>query len=158
MINPLKAKIRQLEAPYYKDLFQKKLATFPPDIQAAVKKPASERTPAEAMIAEGVLESARAIAVGVVISLSSDALTPEDRELRTRLRAELAEQEKKLPVLPEAEGDQNGDYRFTPPGYGDEPVPGKGKGGNGVAGRFLPEPGEQYEPPPVHFGAVGAPR
>ena len=156
-INPLKAKIRQLEAPYYKDLFEKKLATFPPDIQAAVKKPASERTPAEAMIAEGVLKGARAIAVGVDVNLSSDALTPEDRELRTKLQTELAEQEQKLPLLPEAEGIRDGDYRFTPPGYGDDPVPGKGKGGKGVAGKFLPESGEKYEPPPVHFGAVGAP-
>ena len=155
-INSLKDRIKQIEAPYYKTLFEKKLATFPADIQAALKKPASERTLSEEMIAKGVLAGRKQIVA--FEGLRSNQLSPEDRELKKKLQAQIAQLEKKLPPLPQVEGIRDGDYRFTPPGFGDEPAPGKGSGIEySIEGKLIPEPGDMYKPPPVHFGANGSP-
>ena len=52
------------------------------------------------------------------------------------------------------EGIRDGDYRLTPDGPGDEPLPGKGDRFNyGVECCFLPQPGQVYKAPPVYFGA-----
>ena len=57
---------------------------------------------------------------------------------------------------PVAEGARDGDYRLTPDGRGDEPLPGKGNRFDyGVECCFLPQPGQPYNPPPVYFGANG---
>ena len=58
--------------------------------------------------------------------------------------------------MPVAEGVRDGDYRLTPDGPGDEPLPGKGDRFNyGVECCFLPQPGQPFEVPPVYFGANG---
>jgi hypothetical protein len=60
------------------------------------------------------------------------------------------------PQPPVAEGIRDGDYRLTPDGPGDEPLPGKGdRFDYGVRCCFLPQPGRPFEPPPVYFAANG---
>jgi hypothetical protein len=58
--------------------------------------------------------------------------------------------------LPVAEGVRDGDYRLTPDGAGDEPLPGKGNRFDyGVTCCFLPPADKPYQVPPVYFGANG---
>src|SRR5439155_2958084 len=56
---------------------------------------------------------------------------------------------------PVAAGIRDGDYRFTPDGPGDEPVP--GTTANRIVvnfkGSYVPEPGETYKAPPLTFPA-----
>ena len=48
-------------------------------------------------------------------------------KLRQKLVDQIEEIQKRLPApLPVAEGIRDGDYRLTPDGPGDEPLPGKG--------------------------------
>ena len=52
---PLKSEIRKIEAPYRKAIFEKKLSTFPEDIQIAVHTPEEQRTPGQKLLATQVL-------------------------------------------------------------------------------------------------------
>src|SRR5262249_2066496 len=78
-------------------------------------------------------------------------------EARQKLISQIEELQKKLPApLQVAEGIRDGDYRLTPDGAGDEPLPGKGDRFNyGVECCFLPQPGHPYQVPPGYFGANG---
>jgi hypothetical protein len=142
---PLRARIRQIEEPYRRRLFDKRLLTFPPDVQAAVRTPEEQRTPGQQLLAGQILS----ISLGGRRDLG---LGPEDRTAVAKLEAELREIEKRLPApLPVAAGIRDGDYRFTPDGPGDEPVPGTTakRFRLDFAGSFLPEPGNPYMPPPL---------
>jgi len=44
---PLRRKIAQIEAPYRRAAFEKRLAKFPEEIQIAVKTPDAQRTPGQ---------------------------------------------------------------------------------------------------------------
>ncbi len=84
-------------------------------------------------------------------------LSPEDEQKRKALRERIAAIEEKTPKLPPAvEGVRDGDYRLAPPGPGDTLVSGHYNPEYGeVNDSYLPEPGQKYEVPKVHFGANG---
>ena len=84
-------------------------------------------------------------------------LSPEDEQKRKALKERIAAIEEKTPKLPPAvEGVRDGDYRLAPPGPGDTLVSGHYNPDYGeVNGTYLPEPGQKYEVPKVHFGANG---
>ena len=146
-VRPLRKEIREIEAPYRKIEFEKRLAKFPPDVQAAVRTPEHERTPGQKLLAAQMLSIASAGRRGLPLS-------PMDRERIAELQTRIRELERKLPPpLPVAAGIRDGDYRFTPDGPGDEPVP--GTTGNRItpdfAGSFVPEDGKPYKAPPLFF-------
>jgi len=157
---PLRRKIAQIEAPYRKAAFEKKLARFPEEIRIAVYTPDVQRTPGQKLLAAQI----------VSLDIDPDAaanqlsdyrnlikVSDEDHALRQKLVEQIEEIQKRLPdPLPVAEGVRDGDYRLTPDGPGDEPLPGKGdRFDYGVDCCFLPEPGRLFEVPPVYFGANG---
>jgi cytochrome c553 len=152
-IKPLRAQIREIEAPYRKLAFEKKLSTLPEDVQAAVRTPEQERTAGEKLLASQVLSLARA---GGRRGLSMPAA---DSERIQQIEARIRELQKRLPApLPVAAGIRDGDYRFTPDGPGDEPVPGT-TAKRIVAdfpGSYVPEPGKPYEAPPLYFPVADA--
>ena len=85
-------------------------------------------------------------------------LSPEDEQKRKALRERIAAIEEKTPELPPAvEGVRDGDYRLAPPGPGDTLVSGHYDPDYGEVNNssYLPEPGQKYEVPNVHFGANG---
>jgi len=54
-VKPLEESIREIQKPYRKLAFEKKLATFPEEIQIAVHTPETERTPGQKLLAAQVL-------------------------------------------------------------------------------------------------------
>ncbi len=152
-IRPLREQIRKIEEPYRRAAFEERLKTFPEDIQLAVRTPEQQRTPGQNLLAAQVL-SVRA--AGMRIPPLSDV----DREERSRLDTELRELTRQLPRRFEvAAGIRDGDYRFTPDGPGDEPVPGTTAKRIKVdfEGSFVPRPGQPYEPPPLYFPPLSEP-
>ena len=157
---PLRRKIAQIEAPYRRAAFEKKLAKFPEEIQIAVKTPDAQRTPGQKLLAAQIVSldvDPDAAANQLVNYRSMMKVSDADRELRQKLVDQIEEIQKRLPdPLPVAEGIRDGDYRLTPDGPGDEPLPGKGdRFDYGVQCCFLPAPGKPFEVPPVYFGANG---
>ena len=147
-IKPLKDRIRQIEKPYKEALFEQRLKKFPEDIQIAVKTPEAQRTPGQKLLAQQILTIDPGGRRGV-----KSMLRPADLAEWETLQAKVTELEKQLPEpLPTAMGIRDGDYRFTPDGRGDEPLPGKGdREVYDFEGSFLPQPGKPYEPPPAFF-------
>ena len=146
---PLKAEIKKLEAPYRKAVFEQKLKTFPEDVQIAVKIPEDQRTPGQKLLAAQVLSIATA-------GRRELGLTGEIRNEIRKLEAQIKEFERELPPPPPiAAGIRDGDYRFTPDGPGDEPVPGTtaNRVSADLKGSYVPEPGQPYSPPVLTFPA-----
>lgn len=143
-IEPLRAWINEIEAPYKERRRQEKLAEFPQDIQDAVNTPEAERTEGQRLLADQVLS----IGVGNVSSMLSD----RDREQVEELRAEINEIRKDLPPeLPRAMGLRDGDYRSAPDGAGDQVQPGKGDRQTFEnAGPWIPTDQQAYQPPVAH--------
>src|SRR5262245_54715640 len=157
---PLRRKIAQIEAPYRRAGFEKRLAKFPEEIQVAVKTPEAQRTPGQKLLAAQIVSldvDPDAAANQTVNYRSMIKVSDTDHEARQKLIEQLETIQKQLPPpLPVAEGVRDGDYRLTPDGPGDEPLPGKGDRFNyGVECCFLPKPGKPYEVPAVYFGANG---
>jgi hypothetical protein len=139
-IQPLKDRIAEIQAPYRELAFQEKLQEFPEEIQVAVRTPEPERSEGQKLLAAQV-ESIRG---------NADKFMTEEHSAEVKkLRAEIDEIEKELPAeLPFAMGIRDGDYRFTPDGRGDEPLPGKGdRITYDFEGTYLPVAGKPYEPP-----------
>ncbi len=142
---PLRERLKQIEEPYRKALFEKKLATFPEDVQAAVRTPEEQRTPGQKLLATQVLS----INIGGRRDLG---MSPEDRATAQKIEAQIRDLEKRMPKpLPVAAGIRDGDYRFTPDGPGDEPVPGTTahRFKLDFPGSYIPEPGKPYTAPPL---------
>src|SRR5262249_3292282 len=149
---PLRSEIRRIESPYRKAIFEKKLKTFPEDIQIAVHTPEEQRTAGQKLLATQVLTIG---AAGRKEMKLSDA----DRDSVRQLESRIKEIERKLPLpLPVAAGVRDGDYRFTPDGPGDEPVPGTTANRIQVdfKGSYVPEHGEKYTPPPLYYPVADA--
>ncbi len=153
-IRQLRQQVADIEGPYKKVEFEKKLATLPEDIQLAVKTPEDHRTPGQKLLAAQIL------------TLNPDADAPvrrrikvsdTDNEARQKLLDQAAALEKSLPQPPPvAEGVRDGDYRFAPDGFGDEPLPGKGdRAVYGFVGKYVPDAGDKFVVPPVNFTANG---
>jgi hypothetical protein len=152
-VRPLREQIRSIEEPYRQAAFEERLNTFPADIQAAVRTPEEQRTPGQKLLADQVL-SVRDT------GMRSIRLKEADGEKRKKLDAEIRELTARLPRrLPIAAGIRDGDYRFTPDGPGDTPVPGTTAKRIRVDfdGSYVPTRGRPYEPPPLYFPALSEP-
>ena len=139
-IQPLKDRIAGIQAPYQEIAFEQKLKEFPEEIQIAVRTPEEQRTEGQKLLAAQIVS----IRGGV-----DKVVTEEDRAEVKKLQAEIDEIEKELPEeLPLAMGIRDGDFRFTPDGRGDEPLPGKGDRIHyDFEGSFVPVAGKPYLPP-----------
>jgi hypothetical protein len=147
-LRALRDQVRQIEEPYRTAAFMEdRLKNFPEDVQIAVRTPEEQRTEGQKLLATQVLS----VRSNRMRSLN---LSPEDREKRAKLDEQIRELTRQLPRKPPvAAGIRDGDYRFTPDGPGDEPVPGTTAKRIKVdfEGSYVPQPGRSYEPPPLHF-------
>ncbi|MCU1325328.1 MAG: hypothetical protein JWN34_698 [Bryobacterales bacterium] len=143
----LRSQIRDIDQPYKAKLLPAKYAKYPANVQAAIATPADQRTPGQKLLADQVIR-----AVNVSEAEIARIITPEDKARKQQLNTEIASVEKTRPAaIPMAMGVTDGDYRFTPDGPGDEPAPGKGKGGYSGEGTYVHEGAGRYQPPPSHF-------
>ncbi len=148
-IEPLKARLAEIEDPYRDAAFKKMVAKFPEDIQEAIRVPESERTPGQELLAEQVL-TFRVHDVSNLLNDTDRAEVQENKNRIEKLRENLRD------AVPMAMGIRDGDYRFAPDGPGDEPLPGKGnREVYNAEGAFLPEPGKPYNPPSTYFLPTG---
>ena len=149
---PLKARLFAIEDPYRTQAFERKLATFPADIQLAVRTPENQRTEGQKLLATQILS----IRGGNFRSL----MTPADRAAADTLSRQIKEFEKDLPApLPLAMGIRDGDYRLAPMGPGDDEAPGKAGSGHhaDVNETYVPVAGKPYHPPKTRFQENGDP-
>jgi hypothetical protein len=152
-IRPLRDAIRQIEEPYRRAAFEERLKSFPEDVQMAVRTPEEQRTAGQKLLAAQVLSVRNT-------GQRNLNLSEADREARAKLERQVRELSKQLPKpLPAAAGVRDGDYRFTPDGPGDEPVPGTTakRIKADFDGSFVPQPGKPYSPPPLYFPAMSEP-
>jgi len=162
-IRPLMRKVFEIEAPYRKAAFEKRLQKFPAEIQAAVRTPEEKRTPGQKLLAAQIVsldvdpDAAATQNVTALYSRQRIKVNDADHAIREKLLDQVEELMKRMPApLPVAEGVRDGDYRLTPDGRGDEALPGKGNRFDyGVECCFLPQPGRPYKVPPVYFAANG---
>jgi Protein of unknown function (DUF1553)/Protein of unknown function (DUF1549)/Planctomycete cytochrome C len=159
-VRPLWRKIIEMEAPYRRAQFEKRLTKFPEEIQIAVKTPEEKRTPGQKLLAAQIASydvDPDAAANQAASGYRGIKMGEAEEEIRRKLLGQIGELQKRLPPpLPVAEGVRDGDYRLTPDGRGDEPLPGKGNRFDyGIECCFLPQPGQQYRVPPVYFGSNG---
>jgi hypothetical protein len=148
-IKPLREQIAEIEAPYKEKVFiAEVLSRFPEDAQVAMKTPEALRTPGQTMLVNQLIR-----AVGIPPGALDRALSPEDKAKKTALAAEIKKLEGQRPKEPpSALGITDGDYRFAPDSYGDEPAPGKGvKRDLSLQGTYLPNGKDPYKPPPSFF-------
>jgi hypothetical protein len=150
-LDPLLESIRALEAPYRKQAFEQKLATFPKDIQDAVHTPEAQRTEGQKLLATQVLS--------IRPNNHRALMTPADRASADKLQAQVRDLQKQMPKpLPVAMGVRDGDYRLAPMGPGDDEAPGKagsGKQGDDRNDTYVPVAGKPYKPPKSYFLEAG---
>ena len=153
-LRTLRDEIRKIEEPYRTAAFiEERLKSFPEDVQKAVLTPEEQRTPGQQLLAAQVLS----VRSNRMRRLN---LSEADQEKRAGLEAQVRELTKQLPPRPPvAAGIRDGDYRFTPDGPGDEPVPGTTAKRIQVdfEGSFVPQPGRPYQAPPMYFPAMSEP-
>jgi mono/diheme cytochrome c family protein len=159
-VRPLWRKIIEMEAPYRRAQFEKRLTKFPEEIQIAVKTPEEKRTPGQKLLAAQIVSydvDPDAAANQAASGYRGIKMSEAEDGVRRKLLDQIDELQKRLPPpLPVAEGVRDGDYRLSPDGRGDEPLPGKGNRFDyGIKCCFLPQPGQQYHVPPVYFGSNG---
>ncbi len=162
-IRPLMQRVLAIESPYRKAAYEKRLTKFPAEIQLAVRTPAEQRTPGQKLLAAQItsldVDPDAAVAQNVVALYTRQRIkvSETDHAEREKLLDQVEALVKKMPPpLPLAEGVRDGDYRLTPDGAGDDPLPGKGdRFDYGIKCCFLPEPGRAYQPPPVYFASNG---
>jgi hypothetical protein len=146
-LSDLRMKIAIVERPYREVLLAEKYKRFPPNVQAAIGIPESQRTPGQVLLANQVIRT-----VSVASADIDRIMKPDDLAEKQRLveRAKAIEKERPAPI-PVAMGITDGDYRFTPDGPGDEPAPGKGIKQEAVDGTFLHKGPGRYAAPPSYF-------
>src|SRR5258708_3768616 len=117
-IHPLQEKIRAIEEPYRKLAFEKRLATFPQDIQDSVHTPEEKRTEGQKLLAAQMLS--------IKPTNYRSMMSAADRAAADGLGREIDIVNAQLPKpLPMAMGIRDGDYRLPPMGPGDEEAPGR---------------------------------
>jgi len=157
-IKPLRQKITDIEASYRKDLFQRALAKFPADVQEAYNTPEEKRTPGQKLLAAQVAtvrgEEEQDFNTGGRTALK---VNPEDEQARKKLQDQIDALTKQLPPRPPvALGVRDGDFRFIPhPPFQTGSLGGIVYEKFGFTGKYLPEPGDRYEPPPTYFASNG---
>jgi hypothetical protein len=156
---PIRRQIAEIEAPYREAAFQKALRRYPADIQEAVNTPEGKRTPGQKLLAEQVISSPADNPdqqQGGGYRRRLIPLDEDDSAARRKLLDQVAELEKQIPPRPPiANGIRDGDFRFV---QQRSDVPGTGGidyGKFGFTGKFLPQPGDDYEPPPTYFASNG---
>ncbi len=146
-LKPLREELQTLEAPYARQVREKKYRAWPKHIQEAVFTPEEKRTPGQVLLANQIIRT-----TGASPSEMEPLMTPADLAARRALAARIALLGKQRPApIPVAMGITDGDYRFTPDGAGDEPAPGKGVQREAVEGAFLCDGTRPYEAPPSYF-------
>ncbi|MEO5740916.1 MAG: DUF1549 domain-containing protein, partial [Vicinamibacterales bacterium] len=119
-IETVRKKISTIEKPYRDELraaYIKK--EYPENVQRAVFKPETARTPGEQLLAAQVLYGGPGLTANDVENL----MTAEEQAARKVLASQIAELEKQRPApLPMAEIVTDGDWRFTPLGEGDDTI------------------------------------
>ena len=147
-LNSLREHLVDLEEPYREKAFiAEVLQKFPDDAQAAMKTPDAERTPGQKLLVSQLVR-----AVGVPSAALERAMPPEARDKRRLLIEQIKKIEANPPKEPpSAMGVTDGDYRFAPDSYGDEPAPGKARRDPGFKGTFLHKGPGPFTPPPCHF-------
>jgi hypothetical protein len=150
----LQEEIAKIEAPYRERLSLERVRErFPENVQRAVLKPEGERTAGERLLAVQVLS------VGVPQERVDAALTPEDAARRNVLVERVAACEMERPEKPAtAEIVTDGDYRYSPDGFGDEIVgcP-ECRVTPDEPGSYLHEGPAPYDVPPSYFLIRGDP-
>src|SRR5262249_23074698 len=151
---PLKAAIKAVEAPYGARGRQAAYKKFPDQVQRAIAKAESDRTPGEQLLAEQVISG-----VSVTGSALDGVITPEDAAKRKALADQIAALEKQKPApIPIADIATDGDWRFAPDGEGDEVVGCPKCRIHDVAnGSFLHTGPGHYDPPPSYLLVRGDP-
>ena len=153
---PLKEEIKKIEEPYRKRLREQQLKRFPENIQRAVAKPEQERTPGEQLLADQVLRAGINIAPRAIDQM----MTPEELSRKKALNDQIAALAKQRPQpIPEADIVTDGDYRFAPPGDGDNVIgcP-KCRIREVTEGSFLHTGPGRYQAPPSYFLVRGDPQ
>ncbi len=156
-VKSLRQEIAEIEEPYKEKAFLKEVAKrFPEDAQLAVRTPEAQRTPGQKMMANQLLRAVGVPAGAIDRMMSAPDAAPDavrDKARRTALLAQIRDLEKqRRPEPPYAIGVTDGDYRFAPDSYGDEPAPGKGvKRDPNLQGTFLHTGDSLYQPPPSYF-------
>ncbi len=148
-MNVLRQQVSEIEAPYREKVFLTEILNqFPEEAQLAVKTPESQRTSGQKLLANQLIR-----AVGVDSAAVDRVLGAEDRAKKEAVKIQIKELERlwlKTPVS--ATGITDGDYRFAPDGYGDEPAPGKGgQRDPNLKGSYLHRGNDPYVPPPSYF-------
>jgi Protein of unknown function (DUF1553)/Protein of unknown function (DUF1549)/Planctomycete cytochrome C len=146
-IKPLKSEIKRIEGPYREKIAQQKYKKYPENVQRAIAIPEEKRTAGEALLANQVIRTT------TVSSEEIDRImTPEDLAKTKVLSKQIKAIEKERPKpIAMASIVTDGDYRFTPPGPGDEEAPGKGVKREKIEGSFLFHGPGRYEAPPSYF-------
>lgn len=155
-IKPLRRQIDAIEAPYKKKAFQAMLAKMPADIQEAFRTPEEQRTAGQKLLVTQV-STIRGVDPDAGAAPGKLQVSPEDEQARKQLEDRIAALRKRIPPRPPvAMGVRDGDFRFEP-----HPPFQAGTGGGityedyGLKGKFMPAPGDRYEPPPMYFAATG---
>jgi hypothetical protein len=157
-IKILRDQVAAIEAPYRKERFQKILATFPADIQEAFNTPEEKRTPGQKLLAAQVAtvrgDDDQDFNTGgrALIKVSA-----EDDQARKKLLDQIEALNKQMPPKPPvAAGVRDGDFRFIPhPPFQSGSLGGIVYEKYGFKGKYLPAPGDHYQPPPTYFAATG---
>ena len=145
--------IRQIEEPYSKRPSRRRLED--------VSRRCSDRRPDARRAAHAGTETLAA----QVLSIRNTGARRSDLErCRPSSARRSCKRDSRAPAqlpkpLPVAAGIRDGDYRFTPDGPGDEPVPGTTakRIKADFEGSFVPQPGKPYDPPPLYFPAMAEP-
>ena len=169
---PLRAEIARIEKPYRdKDLKAKQeeaLKKYPEDIRIAVQTPPEKRTPGQKLLVSqlplGYADDVDAVAAIVPADdpnrygrRASIKVGAEDEARRKALLDKIQEIEKRMPPpLPMANAVRDGDFWLAPDDLGDEARVGNGRFTYDKKCCFVPQPGQKYEVPPLHFAANGS--
>lgn len=153
-IAKLRAEIDKIDAPHKEKLRQEAYKKFPENVQRAIAKPESERTPGEQLLAQQVVEQQ-----GVNQRDLEKLLTPDEATRKNALMAQITAVGKERPSpIPVAEIVTDGDYRFAPDGDGDNVIgcP-KCRVFDVKDGSFLHTGPGRYQTPPSYFLLRGDP-
>ena len=153
-IKPLREQIAKIEEPYREKLKAEALKKFPENVQRAVAKSASERTPGEALLATQILEGALNVGGREVERAMTPAEAAQRKSLNDRIAALQSQKPKPIPV---ADIVTDGDYRFTPLGDGDDVIGCVKCRIQEGQGSFLHQGPGRYEVPPSYFLVRGDP-
>jgi hypothetical protein len=170
-IRPLKKQIAQIEAPYRAEQARRRTESLPPEIREAVNTPEEKRTPGQKLLAaqfspprdpsnDDAGEKMEALGVPVTGPVPKPGpllkVSPQDDAKRQVLLDQIAKIKAELPPKPQvAFGIRDGDFRFIPhrpyqPGVGAVEYE-----DFGFTGKYVPAPGDRYEPPPTYFAGNG---